>query len=156
MAESEFLPWRRYVFQRVAHSVGEKILNHIGGHRLGGSSCSDIAAAGAHSVFCFVIGFFAARRKKNLYNIGSVNVFRKHIEQAHRRRQNVLANAVFNLQHIAVDILHAHNRSVFVNANIDNAAFAIVEKGDNFLLNIEFVGQLSFQFYAVAFGHFLV
>ena len=117
----------------IAGAVGKQPLNHAGGHGLGGAAHAHKATLFAQAVFLFGVGFFAAAGHDELDAVHArwpLNF--KDIKQAHGRGVDVVFDAVFELEHVAVHIGHADTLAVFVDADVDEPALTAIEEGDDF------------------------
>ena len=153
LTESQILSRRSDTTQRVPDSMGEQVLNHRGSHRFGSRPNPNETTSRTHTVLGFVIRLFAARRHKHFDNFHTINQFSSDIKQAHRRRHNIFSDAILDFQHIAVNVRYAYGFAAIINTNINDAALSIIAESDDFLFNVEFVGQFALEFDAVGFSH---
>lgn len=102
--------------------------------------------------YFFEIGFLAATRDDDFDAGRATPLFIHHIEQAHRRRGDVVFDAVFDFEHIAVQVSDADGLPGLINTNENQPALGGVEKGDDFFLQVELGRQFTLVLDAVGFG----
>ena len=114
--ESKVLPLGWYTPQSLLIPLLEQGQNHLVAHLLDGCSDADITSFWAHTVFLNVIRPLIAAGNNDLDVIFAYR--RDYLEQAKRRRGNVVFDAVFDLQLYFIYIAHADRLAVIVHANI--------------------------------------
>lgn len=50
---------------------------------------------------------------------------------------DIVLDAVFDLEHVAIHISHTHTLARFVDTQVDKPAFGGVEKGDDFSFKVK-------------------
>ena len=137
---------------RVAGAVGKEPLNHGGGHGLGGAAHAHEAAFFAQPVFLFGIGLFAAAGHDDFDAVHACGAsLVQHVKQSHGRWVDVVFDAVFDLEHVAVHIDHAHALSVFVDTDVDKPALVAVEEGDHFFFQVQLGREFALELDPVVF-----
>ena len=114
---------------------------------------ANVTTAFRQAIFGFIVWLFAARCHKHLNDRCVPYVFYGYVKQSHRRRGNIIAYAVFYFEHIAINIFHAHRRSIIVNADIECAALAVIEESNHFALNVQFACQFALKLYSIGLSH---
>ena len=140
----------------IAGAAGKELFDHGHGHGLGGGADAQKAAFFCHAVFPFGIGLFAATGDDDLDAVdalGLLLLLHHHIKQAHGGRGDVVFDAVFHFEHVAIHISHSHTLAGFVDADVDQPTLAGIEKGDDFFLKVEFGREFTLVFDAVVFSH---
>ena len=135
------------------HAVCIEVVNLLLCHWFRCCANTDETSFGRETILLFVIRLLSSARHENFNDGLFIYTFYCYVKESHRSRQDSVANTVFNSKHIAINVFDVNRLTIIVNADIDNASFAVIKEGYNFFLDVQFASQLALKFYAVCLNH---